>query len=136
IILISSIKSRKELPLFFKLVKPLKLSTLFTKKLCTKTVKYWGKNHGFETKSEKDLFKSMVGKHTNFYLQWALRELSSWHGPKISPQTKIVHIHGTNDRTLPYKLVSKPDFTIENGSHICVLKKPEKISALIKNILQ
>ena len=136
IILISSIKSRKELPLSFKLVKPLLLDKFFTKEICIKTVDFWGKSHGFESKSEKDLFKSMVGKQTNFYLQWALRELSSWNAPKTLTKTDIIHIHGTKDKTLPYKLVKKPDFTIENGSHICIIKKAETISRLIKNALQ
>ena len=31
--------------------------------------------------------------------------------------------------------LSNKDFTIENGSHICVLKKAEKISELIKNAI-
>lgn len=135
IILLSSIKSRKELPLYFKLTQPLRLHKLFTRALCLKTVRYWGKGHGFETESEKELFKSMVGKQTNGYLQWALAALSTWHEPKVPSQTEIVQIHGTNDRTLPYRLVSAPDFTIENGTHICVHKKGEMISELIKKIV-
>jgi len=135
IILISSIQSRKEIPLNFKLIKPLRLSKIFTKELSLKTFKYWGKSHGFETDREKYLFKSMVGKQTNFYLQWALRELSSWQETTISFLTEIIHIHGKNDKTLPYKLIKHPDFTIENGSHICVLKKAEEISEIIKNNL-
>ncbi|QHI36378.1 hypothetical protein IMCC3317_17400 [Kordia antarctica] len=136
IILLSSIKSRKELSLWFKLVKPLRLDIFFTKGICVKTIKFWGKSHGFETDSEKELFKNMIGKQSNNYLQWALRELSSWKGVKITNQTEIIHIHGTNDKTLPYKLVYKPDFTIENGSHICVFKKADEITELIKNVVK
>ncbi len=135
IILISSIKSRKELPFSFKLVKPLRLDIFFTKRICIKTVKFWGKSHGFETDTEQHLFKSMLENQTNRYLQWALRELSSWHEPTIPSHTEIVHIHGNNDKTLPYKLVHKTDFTIENGTHICVLKKASEITKLIQNII-
>jgi len=135
IILISSIKSRKELPLYFKLVKPFRFDKFFTKQICIKTVKFWGKSHGFETGVEKDLFKSMVSKYSNNYLQWALRALSSWQEPKVLNQTDIVHIHGTNDKTLPYKLVSQPNFTIQNGSHICVYKKTKQLSKIIKSII-
>ncbi|EDP70325.1 hypothetical protein FBALC1_06198 [Flavobacteriales bacterium ALC-1] len=132
IILVSSIKSRNELPLSLKLVKPFWLDRFFTKEISIKTVKFWGKNHGFETDDEKNLFKNMVSKQSNNYLQWALRRLSTWKEPDVPSTTKIIHIHGTKDKTLPYKLVSKPDFTIENGSHICVLKESEKISKIIK----
>ncbi len=135
IILISSIKSRKELPLYFKIVAPLRLHKFFTNELCLKTVKYWGKGHGFDTDERKDLFKSMVGNQSNTYLQWALKALSTWQTPSIPALTDIFHIHGTNDKTLPYRLVEHPDFTIVNGSHICVLKRSEVIAELIKKIV-
>lgn len=136
IILISSIKSRKELPIAFKLIKPLRLDRFFTKEISIKTIKFWGKNHGFESEEDRNLFKSMVGNQTNSYLQWALRELSAWHEPHILPETPIIHIHGTNDKTLPYKLVENPDFTIKNGSHICVLTRSNEISDLLENAIQ
>lgn len=136
IILISSIKSRRELPIMLKLVKPLRLDKLFNKGISIKTIKFWGGSHGFDTEEEKKLFKSMVGNQTNFYLKWALRELSSWQEPTISPETQLTQIHGTNDKTLPYRLINKPDFTIENGSHICVLKKANEISKIIENTIQ
>lgn len=134
VILISSIKSRKELPLTLKLVKPLRLDKFFTKGISIKTIKFWGKSHGFETEADQELFKSMLGKQTNLYLQWALRELSSWKEPKVSPETKIIHLHGTKDKTLPFKLIDKPDFIIEGGSHICVHKQAEQISEWIRKI--
>lgn len=136
VILISSIKSRKELPLYFKITKPLRLHKLFTRELCLRTVRYWGNGHGFETENEIELFKSMVGKQSNSYLQWALGELSTWHEPKVPSQTAIVQIHGTNDRTLPYRLVHEPTFTIKKGTHICVHKKSEMISEFIKKVLE
>ncbi|WP_298511336.1 alpha/beta fold hydrolase [uncultured Kordia sp.] len=132
IILISSIISRKEIPLSFKIAKPLRLDLFFTKGICTKSIKFWGKSHGFNAETTQ-LFKSMIGKQTNSYLQWALRALSSWSAPKVPATTKIIRIHGTNDKTLPYKLVSKPDFIIEKGSHICVINEAEKIAEFIKN---
>jgi len=131
IILISSIKSRKEMPLSFKIVKPLFLDKLFTKELSIKTVKYWGKSHGFENKEEKEFFKSMVGKQTNSYLQWALRELSTWKEPKIPNSTKLIQIHGADDKTFPIKLINKPNVVIENGTHIFVYKQAQKTSDLI-----
>ncbi len=135
VILISSIKSRKELPLYFKLVKPFRLERFFTRKICLKTVKYWGKYHGLGPEEDQLLFKSMIGNQTNFYLQWALRELSAWQEPKLT-QTKVVHIHGTNDKTLPYRLVKNPDYIIEKGSHVCVIKRVEIITEIIKEVIE
>jgi len=131
IILISSIKTRKEMPFFFKIIKPLNLEKLFTKEICIKTVNFWGKNHGFETKNDKELFKNMVGKQTNKYLQWALKELSLWKEPKIPNSTRIIQIHGSNDKTFPIKKIRNPDIVIENGSHIVVYKQAKRISEIL-----
>lgn len=135
VILISSIKSRKELPLSFKLIQPLRFDVLFTKEISIQTIQFWGTSHGFETPAEKELFKSMVGQHSNSYLQWALRALSSWEEPKNLMSTKIVQIHGTKDKTLPYSLIENPDYTINEGTHICVLKKAAEVSRLINQQL-
>lgn len=135
IILVSSIQSRKELPLSFKIVKPLHVDRFFTKEICIQSIKFWGKSHGFDTETT-NLFKSMLKKQTNSYLQWALKALSSWKEPVVPSSTEIIRIHGTNDKTLPYKLISKPDLIIENGSHICVINEAEKISEFIKNTIQ
>lgn len=131
IILISSIKSRRELPFFFKIIKPLRLDKFFTKELSIKTVKYWGKSHGFHTPQEHDLFKSMVGNQTNTYLQWALRALSAWQTPSLPKTTKLIQIHGTDDKTFPFKLINHPDIILEQGSHIMVYKQGPKMTDLI-----
>jgi len=135
VILISSIKSRKELPLSFKMVSPLNLHKLFTKEISIKTIKLWGKNHGFISNQDKDLFISMVEQQTNSYLQWALKELSLWHSPNISSRTELFQIHGTHDKTFPISLIHQIDFTIKNGSHIFVYKQADKVSEIIKSIL-
>lgn len=135
IILISSIKSRAELSRQFKLIAPLGIHRLFTKELSIKTVKYWGKSHDLVSQEEQDLFRSMVGQYSNHYLQWALRTLSKWSPPKLLPNTAIFHLHGTNDKTLPFSLINKPDATIIDGSHIMVLKRHAEISKIIQREL-
>lgn len=131
IILISSIKSRQEMPWSFKIVKPLFLHKLFTKEMSINTLSFWGKNHGFETQNEKNLFNDMVSEQSNFYLQWALKSLSLWREPKIPNSTKIFQIHGTNDKTFPIKLIDKPNVVVKNGSHIFIHKQAKKATELI-----
>ncbi len=136
IILISSVRSRSEIPYYFKVIKPLGLEVFFRRKWCMKTVKFWGSRHEFTTEEDQELFKDMIGNQTNNYLQWALRKVSGWRAPSVPAHTEIVQIHGTRDRTFPFGKIRQPDFTVENGSHIMVYKEPDKISSLIRNILQ
>jgi hypothetical protein len=46
----------------------------------------------------------------------------------------MIHIHGTDDHTLPIKNV-KADYIIEGGSHMMVLTRGEEINQLIIKIL-
>lgn len=131
IILISSIKSRNELPFHFRIIRPLRLYKLFTKKLATQTLKYWGRSHGYESAEDQELFKEMVNGHSDKYFQWALNELSIWNPPKIPPHTKIYQIHGDKDKTFPIKLIDKPHNVIKNAGHFMVYKQPKKINELL-----
>ena len=136
IILVSSIKSRKELPFHFKIVKPLQLHHFFSKKLTAKTIKYWGKYHDYATPEEQTLVKDMVTKHSNFYLQWALRQLSLWQTPKPDLETKIFQIHGETDKTFPIKLINRPNKRIPKAGHFMVFKQAALINEVIETELK
>lgn len=131
IILLSSIKSRREMPFWFRIMEPLRVHRVFTKEMCIRTVGYWGPTHNFEAQADQELFKSMVGRCSNNYLQWALKALSVWQAPAVPPSTRLVHIHGARDKTFPVSLIEQPDAIVEAGSHIMVYKEPEIVSRLL-----
>lgn len=135
VILISSIKSRTELPAFFKLVKPLGLQKLFRKGWTINTVKYWGKQQDYVSQEEQDLFKDMVAKQSNHYLQWALKTLSIWKEPNVPARTTITQISGALDKTFPIKLIDQPDYQIEDGAHFMVYRQAQRMSQIIKTEL-
>ena len=136
VILLSSIVSRREMPLWIRTIKPCGLHRLPIRKWSSNSVGFWGKLHGFDTKEKKDLFRNMVNRYSDHYFQWALRELSLWKGAEVPETTKLFQINGTRDRTFPIKNIEKPDYIIENGSHIFTLEVPGILSALIKNEVQ
>lgn len=135
IILISSIKSQKELPLHFRVVNPLLLQTFFSKEITEKTIQFWGKYYDYETPEEQSLIIDMVNKQSNYYLKWALRHLSLWTEPKILIDTTLSHIHGKLDRTLPCRRIQNPVTIIEDAKHFMVYKKPKLISEIINKEL-
>ena len=132
VILISSIQDRKEMSPSMRWVKPLGLYHLFTRGICLRTVRYWGAAHGFPTREDQELFKSMVGKCSNRYLQWALKTLSGWHAPKIPDHTKIFRIHGGQDKTFPAKFIKPVDALVESGNHILLYDQAERVSELLE----
>lgn len=136
IILISSIQSREEMPMMFRIIQPLRLYKWFTKEITLKSVKYWGKNHDYVSESEQNLFRSMVSGYSNKYLQWALKSLSTWETPTLPAATEIFQISGTDDKNFPIKLIQNPDEIIEGGSHFMVYKNAERISEILRDELK
>lgn len=131
VILISSIRSRDELPGLFRSVDWLGLYPIFTKKLTFATFSFWAKKHAYETKEKQELFKSMVGGYSNKLLQWSLKSLSSWQGTQ-NLKSPVVQIHGTADLTFPYSLIEKPDHSISGGTHMMVYDSSHEISQILK----
>jgi predicted alpha/beta hydrolase family esterase len=136
IILISSIKNSGEMPFHFRIVQPLLIHKLFTKKITLSTVKFWGKNQDYETKEEQTLFKEMVGKQSNQYLQWALKTLSIWKQPTIPSSTSIIQIHGDSDKTFPIKHIKTLDYTLKNAGHFMVYKHAKQLNEIINKELK
>lgn len=135
VIMLGSIKSKDELPLQFKMVKWFRLWNFLTKKMTIQSVKYWGADHGFETKEEIELFKEMVGSCSELYLKWALKKLVNWQGTKVLKGAELIQIHGTLDKTFPFRKIKNPDFIIKEGTHIFPLKRPEELMMSLKSIL-
>ena len=133
IILISSIKSKRENPFHFTIISTIGIHKLFFKKWTLKTFPFWAKFHGYETEVIQKLFVKMIGQHSDEYLQWALYQLSIWKGIE-NLKTPIIHIHGENDKTFPINLIENP-IVIKSGTHVMVYNKAKEISDLINDVI-
>ena len=131
IILISSIRSEKELPFLFRLIKNLRLHHLFSKKLAIDTISFWGKKHGIGEPREHDLFRSMIAKPSGHYFKWALKALSQWKAPVLPQTTQIFQIHGDNDLTFPIELIRQPDVIIKTGTHFMLYNQSEYFNDIL-----
>ena len=136
IILISSIKSRKENTLSLKMIAPLKLYNTFNKKLIVQTFPYWKKWYGYKTKEQQELFLDMVNQNSDTYLQWALASISRWQGVEKS-NTPIIHLHGDKDMTFPIRAINNITEIVKGGDHYMIFRKPKTISKLVhKHLIQ
>ena len=130
IILVSSIKSEKEKPTNFKMAAPLGFHYLFTKKTTLNTFGFWGKHFGYNTEELQILFKEMIARQSDAYLQWALFQLSKWQGPG-ELKVPIHHLHGSHDKTFPFKLIGSPVEKVKGGTHMMIYSRADEISRLI-----
>lgn len=132
IIIISSIKSSSEIPWYYKLSGYTKLHRLMPSDQLKKSNKMVEWLFGTESESDKILLAEILWDTDPIFFKWALDKIIHWKNNALPPN--IVHIHGTEDRILPYRFV-KADFTILNGGHLMIVNRAKEISEIIQKIL-
>ncbi|MCA8972252.1 MAG: alpha/beta hydrolase [Planctomycetes bacterium] len=135
VVLVSSVRSRDEIPRFFKVLKPRLAHRWFTKGLVRRTFRFWARFHDYVTPREQKLFLDMVERHSDHYLRWALRSLAIWRAPAVPARTRIVQVHGQRDRTFPYKLLERPDAVVPDAGHFMIVREARAVSECISNLL-
>ena len=132
IILISSIKSKEELPFLYRLAAFLNLNKFVPQQLYKQTnlFIYW--LFGAKTKEDKNLLKAVLQDMDLHFVVWAVNEILNWKN-KFIPNN-LFRIHGSGDKLLPIK-ESLNFYQIKNGSHLMVLNKADEVSAALKQIL-
>jgi pimeloyl-ACP methyl ester carboxylesterase len=132
IILISSAKSKFEIPWYYQWIGKLKIHHLVPGsfyKLNTFFV-HWL----FSTKSyeDKNLLKEILHDSSASFFTWAIDKIVTWKNTEV-PQN-LIHIHGTEDKILPYRYV-KADYTIEGGGHMMVFNRAGEFEKVILGVL-
>lgn len=133
IIIISSIKTNIELPLWMKVCGKLKLNKVIPIKQYKILQPLQNKRLGVTTIQEKKLanyYRTIINQQ---YLQWAVQQILNWQN-KIIP-TSITHIHGDKDKMFPIKNM-QVNIAIKNGGHFMIMNKANEVSYAILHTLQ
>lgn len=132
LILISSLKTRTEIPLIYRLAGKTNLHRLIPYSILKKDhfLNRW--LFGVIRKNDRDLFKKVLADTDVDFLKWAISSIVKWSNTEIHPN--LFHIHGTNDKLLP---ISKSGevIAIENGGHLMVLDKAKQVSEALHRII-
>jgi len=132
IIIISSIKSSKELPWWMKTVATLKLNKIVPLKSTRLTQPIQNKMLGIQSEEEKALVSSLRRAVDLPYTNWAVNQAINWKNDWQHPN--IYHIHGDNDHMFPIKNI-KADYTIKNAGHFMIMNRAAEVSDCINTIL-
>jgi esterase/lipase len=133
IIIISSIKSAKELPFWMRAVARLKLNKIVPVR-SNYTLTSFIQNHflGITTPEEKALVAQSRRKANTQYIQWSVDKIVNWKNEWQPPV--IIHIHGDNDKMFPIKNIHA-DYVVKHGGHFMIMNKASEVSKLIKKAL-
>lgn len=128
IFLISTSKTRKELPWFIRLFKHIPIHRIISEKQHRKMA-YQGRWLIGFGKAFIPEFLGMVNSMRENYFQNCINIIVNWNGIELPKNS--VHIHGDNDKLLHYKFV-KADYRIANGSHAMIVFQAEEINRIIE----
>jgi pimeloyl-ACP methyl ester carboxylesterase len=133
IIIISSIKSYKELPVWMKTVAALRLNKIVPMRSNIKFT-HSIQNHflGIATPEEKAVVAVSRNKHNKEYLKWAVDKVVNWRNNWQHPD--IFHIHGDADRMFPVKKLQAIHI-IKKGGHFMIMNRAEEVSSYINQSL-
>lgn len=132
-IIISSAKTQKELPYF-----PFILKSIIVSGLIPSFIYKWPnwilyKLFGVETRTEKQLLRSIVLDSNAKFVKWASTEILKWQND-IVPEN-ATHIHGRKDRII-FPGNVHVDYWIEDGGHMMIFNRAEQISRIIEKELK
>lgn len=131
-IILSSIKSKNEIPQLYRLVGKLKLHkvlplTIFkTPTMMT----YW--LFGAKKQFSRKLLKQILKETDSYFLKWAIDKIVGW--TNNVDNSNIIHIQGSKDRILPAKYI-KNKIIVKDGGHLMVLEDANKVSTIIHECL-
>lgn len=133
VILISSIKSFHEMPLWMRLAGKSKLNQFLPVKQYKILEPLQNYNLGIENDDELKLVREYRNRISQQYTDWSIHQILNWKN-EWQPQN-LVHIHGGRDHMFPIKNI-KADYIIADGGHFMIMNRSGKINPIIKMILQ
>ena len=120
IVIVSSIKSKKELPLPMKMAKRTNahklLPTQWIENIDHLAIFAFGKG----IKRRVALYQKYLSERDSEYLNWAINALVYWDQNKFS--NKLIHIHGDSDTVFPIKNLINHYIKIKGGHAVIITK--------------
>ncbi len=132
VIIVSSAKTREEIPHFGRFMKFLVMKQVVPASFYTWPNRFVMKLFGAVTDVEKDMLRGVFTSSDGHLVRWAMKAIQLWQN-KAYPQP-IVHIHGDADKIITPEYIH-PNYWIKGGSHIMIYNRAEEISAIINKEL-
>ena len=132
IILISSAKTKYELPLYYQIAGALGLHKLLPTRLLKHHNHFADWLFGIKSRRDKDLLAAILHDTDKDFLQWAIDAAATWNNKHL--HTNLIHLHGTADRILPYLFI-KSAIPVAFGGHFMTVTKAGLLTNMLRNAL-
>lgn len=117
---ISSVKTRFELPRRMKLAKATKLYKLIPTSLVNNIEVLSKFAFGDLATKRLELYEQYLSMRDKFYLDWSIEQIINWTQEEPLPNT--IHIHGDKDMVFPMQHIENC-IVVKGGTHIMIINK-------------
>ncbi len=117
---ISSVKTRFELPRRMKLAKATKLYKLLPTSLVNNIEVLSKFAFGDLATKRLELYEQYLSMRDKFYLDWSIEQIINWTQEEPLPNT--IHIHGDKDMVFPMQHIENC-IVVKGGTHIMIINK-------------
>lgn len=120
LIIVSSVKTKDELPKRFKILKATKAYKLLPTQLASNLDLLAKFAFGETIKKRIELYKKFLSVNDKYYLDWSIEQVVNWNQTEIIPEA--IHIHGEKDLVFPHHCLGDC-ITIKGGTHIMIIDR-------------
>lgn len=132
-IIVSSVKSNKELPLRMKIAKTTKAYKIIPTQLISSIEALAKYAFGENVVSRRlKLYEKYLQMRDKKYLDWAIENVILWRRTK--PDDNIIHIHGDADAIFPIKHI-KNCIVVKGATHILIINKYKWINGNLPKLI-
>ena len=128
IIIVSSVKSKMEIPGWMRATGSWKLDKILPLKPFPLINSFLNDRLGVSNEEEKKLVDDYRGKTDPVYLNWAVHQVLNWQNEFLP--NNLLHIQGSNDKIFPVKYVNATH-VINGGTHLMIYNRAAEISKII-----
>ncbi|OED36906.1 alpha/beta hydrolase [Flavobacteriaceae bacterium (ex Bugula neritina AB1)] len=133
LIIISSVKSKHELPSRMKLARKTKAYKLMPTSLVSK-IENWEKlAFGDFAKKRAAMYQKYLSVNDKTYLDWAIENIVCWE--QEEPIEGIIHIHGDKDIVFPIAHIHDC-ITLEKGTHVMIINRARWFNEHLPKIIK
>ena len=133
VIIVSSVKSNKELPAHMKLAQITNAHKLLPTQWINniETLAIFVLGNGLKKRFE--LYDRYLSERDPYYLKWSIDVIVKWK--RIEPSKNVIHIHGKSDTVFPIKNIISPYIEIP-GDHAIILTQYKWLNKNLPGIIQ
>jgi pimeloyl-ACP methyl ester carboxylesterase len=129
VILISSIKSRNEVPFYYRWMGHAGFHKRIPSNIFKNTNIITNWLFGTVSPFDQKLLKQILSGTNPVFFRWALDQIIQWKNQTLPKN--LVHIHGTGDRILPIRFTDY-DIVVKKGGHFMTLNKSDEITRILR----